>query len=35
MKTDAEIEPDNSAGANIEDPDGNRIYFNTHPDEIC
>ena len=33
MKTDALHESDGSDGATIEDPDGNLIYFNTHPDE--
>ena len=34
MKSDAEKESDGSVGATLEDPDGNLIYFNTHPDEI-
>ena len=34
FKSDATIEEDGSAGAIIEDPDGNVIYFNTHPEEI-
>ena len=33
FKRGPEIEEDGSAGAVIEDPDGNVIYFNTHPDE--
>ena len=34
MKMDAILESDGSMGATIEDPDGNLIYFNTHPDEV-
>jgi predicted lactoylglutathione lyase len=34
MKMDAIQESDGSMGATIEDPDGNLIYFNTHPDEV-
>lgn len=34
LKSDAAVEPDGSAGATIEDPDGNLIYFNTYPDEM-
>lgn len=33
LEKDAHVEPDGSAGATIRDPDGNLIYFNTHPDE--
>ncbi|MFB0509173.1 MAG: VOC family protein [bacterium] len=33
LKSDAMSEKDGSMGAIIEDPDGNVIYFNTHPDE--
>jgi len=33
LKQGAEVEPDGSAGAWLDDPDGNVIYFNTHPDE--
>jgi len=33
FKTDAHIESDKSAGAEIIDPDGNLIYFNTAPGE--
>jgi catechol 2,3-dioxygenase-like lactoylglutathione lyase family enzyme len=33
MKSDAAREADGSDGAWLEDPDGNLIYFNTHPDE--
>ncbi len=33
LKSDARIEADGSAGATIEDPDGNVIYFNTAPGE--
>lgn len=33
LKSDAMVEKDGSIGAIIEDPDGNVIYFNTHPDE--
>ena len=34
FKSDARIEQDGSAGAIIEDPDGNVIYFNTSPEEV-
>ncbi len=34
MKTDVESEPDGSLGCTLVDPDGNLIYFNTHPDEL-
>lgn len=34
LKSDVESEPDGSLGCTIEDPDGNIIYFNTHPDEL-
>jgi len=34
FKSDAKIEQDGSAGAVIEDPDSNVIYFNTHPEEL-
>lgn len=34
MAVDATPEPDGSVGAVIVDPDGNVIYFNTHPDEL-
>ncbi len=34
MKSDAKKEPDGSIGATVEDPDGNLIYFNTHPNEL-
>jgi catechol 2,3-dioxygenase-like lactoylglutathione lyase family enzyme len=33
LKKEAEREADGSDGAWLEDPDGNLIYFNTHPDE--
>lgn len=33
FKKDAHIEPDKSAAAEILDPDGNVIYFNTYPGE--
>ncbi len=33
MKAEAAREADGSDGAWLEDPDGNLIYFNTHPDE--
>ena len=33
LKKEAEQEADGSDGAWLEDPDGNLIYFNTHPDE--
>ncbi|TET23736.1 MAG: hypothetical protein E3J71_01375 [Candidatus Stahlbacteria bacterium] len=33
MQVDAHKEEDGSDGAEIRDPDGNRIYFNTAPDE--
>ncbi len=34
LKSDVESEPDGSLGCTLEDPDGNLIYFNTHPDEL-
>ena len=34
LKSEVESEPDGSLGCTIEDPDGNIIYFNTHPDEL-
>ncbi len=34
LKTEVESEPDGSMGCTLEDPDGNLIYFNTHPDEL-
>ena len=34
MEMDAKVESDSSAGATMRDPDGNMIYFNTHPDEV-
>lgn len=34
MESDAVHENDGSDGATIHDPDGNVIYFNTHPDEV-
>ncbi len=34
LKSDVESEPDGSLGCTVEDPDGNLIYFNTHPDEL-
>lgn len=34
LKSDVEMEPDGSLGCQIVDPDGNLIYFNTHPDEL-
>jgi catechol 2,3-dioxygenase-like lactoylglutathione lyase family enzyme len=33
LKKDAEREADGSAGAWLEDPDGNLVYFNTNPGE--
>lgn len=33
FSTPAHVESDNSVGAVCEDPDGNVIYLNTHPDE--
>lgn len=33
MEEDFHIEDDGSAGATLRDPDGNLIYFNTHPGE--
>lgn len=33
MKSEAETESDGSAGAWIQDPDGNEIYFNTQQEE--
>lgn len=34
LKSDVKMEEDGSLGCTIEDPDGNLIYFNTHPDEL-
>ena len=34
LKSDVEMEPDGSLGCTVEDPDGNIIFFNTHPDEL-
>jgi len=34
LKSEVVMEPDGSLGCTIEDPDGNLIYFNTHPDEL-
>lgn len=34
LKTEVESEPDGSLGCTLVDPDGNLIYFNTHPDEL-
>jgi lactoylglutathione lyase len=34
LKSEVESEPDGSLGVTIEDPDGNILYFNTHPDEL-
>ncbi|MBM3328699.1 MAG: VOC family protein [Calditrichaeota bacterium] len=34
FKSEPELEEDGSVGATIEDPDGNIIYLNTHPDEL-
>ncbi|MFN3820805.1 MAG: VOC family protein [bacterium] len=34
MAIDATEEPDGSVGAVVVDPDGNIIYFNTHPEEL-
>lgn len=34
MAIDATEEPDGSVGAIVIDPDGNIIYFNTHPEEL-
>lgn len=33
LSEDAHVEEDGSTGATIKDPDGNVIYFNTHPGE--
>lgn len=33
LASDASREADGSVGATVEDPDGNLLYFNTHPDE--
>ena len=33
MEREAHIEADGSSGATLRDPDGNLIYFNTHPNE--
>lgn len=34
FEKDAHLEEDGSFGAVLKDPDGNVIYFNTHPDEF-
>ncbi len=33
LTEDAHVEEDGSTGATVKDPDGNIIYFNTHPGE--
>lgn len=34
MEIEADEEDDGSVGCVLRDPDGNQIYFNTHPDEL-